>query len=126
MSISANDKARFCFTMARHTQASFSQCQRLLRLAATLHRFDVERCNRVETEAHKRKVERIQDAIQLICTDIETEMRRHEPQHGDVARRRAIVHPEFTWEPMACAVVLKTLDGYSDQAGEPKGIGVPA
>lgn len=148
MALSANDKARFCYDMARHTQATFAQCQRLLRLAATLHRFDVERCNRVETEAHRRKIARLQKQVWEVCAQIETSkpFREHclfpmssgpcnlpkvhpvhaVTQYSDAHRFTSSgVSPAFTQEPMACAIVLAVPDGYSDQI-EPKGIGVPA
>ncbi len=150
--VSGNDKARFCYDMARHTQATFAQCQKLLRLAATLHRFDVERCNRPETEAHKRKIVRLQTQVSQLAGEIHglTHMPGLTPRESNAsgymdsdrdwlegnrdwliplmesAASSETSKAAFTWEPMACALVLAVPDGYSDQTGEPKGIGVPA
>jgi len=101
------DKLIFIHAMARHTSASVRQCEALMRYAVTLNRYDVERCNREETEADKRKVERIQKRVVELCLEI-------------TGRR-----PLFTWEPMASPFITRARDGYSNSPGG-EGIAVPS
>ena len=112
MPISRKDHAQFYFYMSRHTQATPAQCERLLRYAATLHRLDVERCNRPETDADRRKVESIQGHVRGLCVGI----------NGIGCKRL----PHFTYEPMAPPFVIVVPDGFSNYHGDVRGIVCPA
>lgn len=122
MSATRKATALFYFQMARHTRATVAQCERLMRLAAGLHRLDVAACNELWTDAHEQKQGRLHSQVGKVCREIQAALvipSVHETKYQTVT-------PVFTYEPMACAVVIKVPDGYSDQVGEPKGIGVPA
>ena len=112
MPISRKDHAEFYFYMSRHTQATPAQCERLLRYAATLHRLDVERCNQPETDADRRKVERVQGHVWRVL--------------DDMSRQPNKVTPYFTFEPMAPPFVIVVPDGFSNYHGDVRGIVCPA
>lgn len=118
-------KCEFYFHMARHTRATPSQVQRLLRYAATLQRLAEMDCNAGLAPSFERKRDRIQDKVYGICREIEDAHRSTETKHGDVARPRAMCTPVFSGDPCGCVLKIRVPDGFSDSMGG-EGICVPA
>ena|SRR5215469_6686462 len=114
----SRDKQEFCYLMAKHSDATFADCLRLMRLAGTHHRIAEHHCNGDcpythdpdaagrETEDLCRKQQRIETDISMIVHAI-----------------GALVH--FSGDPRGATVKLKVPDGYTNDFGG-EGICVPS
>lgn len=122
---STKAKLEFVWAMARNTKATVRQCEALMRYAGTLQRLAEHECNEPWTEADELKRGRIQDKVYLITRELEDAARAEEPQHGDVARRRAICSPVFSNDPRGAVLKIRVPSGWSDSFGG-DGICVPA
>jgi hypothetical protein len=102
---STKDKLEFVYAMAKHSNATVHDCQRLMRYAETYQRIAVEECNRALTEKEIRKQENVGMDIIAICAELEIE---------------AILGGD----PRGCTVKIAVPDGYTNDMGR-EGICVP-
>ena len=103
---STKEKLEFVFAMARHTNVTFRDCQRIMRYAATIQRLAETACNRELTKAEILRDEKSQMDIIAICAPSDVEAK-------------------FSGDPRGCVVKLKVSDGYTNDWGR-EGICVPA
>ena len=61
------DKMEFAYLMAKHSQATQGQIQRLMRYGSTMNRLAEKQCNEPWTDADQAKRDRIKTAIRKIC-----------------------------------------------------------
>jgi len=103
--VGAKDKMEFVYAMAKHSNASLADCQRLLRYGASLGRFAENACNRelTEKEIYKNKVVKTHVCVILDSIDCK---------------------PVFSGDPRGCVLKIAVPDGYSNSWGG-EGICVP-
>ena len=104
--MASKEKMEFVFIMAKHSEATLHDLQRLLRFAATHQRICTDECNRELSEREQAKKIRVQRKILALCTSAKVEAR-------------------FSGDPRGCTVKLRLPDGtYNNWDGET--VGVPA
>jgi hypothetical protein len=99
------DKMEFAYLMAKHSDATQSQLQRLMRYGATLNRLATEQCNREWTDADTKKRYSVIMAVRKLCAEF-----------GGV--------PKFQNDPRGCCLKLAVPDGFTNDWGR-EGIVVP-
>jgi len=97
----------FTYLMAKHSSATITHCQRLLRLAATHQRLMVQQCNGPWGEQEERRVKRLRDAIQKLTTEFDA------------------AGVNFGGDPRGATVKIRMADGYTNDWGR-EGVCVPA
>lgn len=65
--MATREKLEFVFAMAKHSNATLHDCQRIMRYAVTYHRFAEECCNRELSIAERDKWGRVQFRIMDLC-----------------------------------------------------------
>ena len=105
--VSAKAKLEFVFAMARHSQATLHDCQRIMRYAATLQRLAETACNRELTKAEQRKQKTVKYRLSAIAS----------------ARLGCVV--KCHGDPRGSVVKIAVPDGYTNDWGQ-EGICVPA
>lgn len=73
MSATTRDKMEFVYACAKHSRLTLSDCQRILRYAATIQRLAETACNRELTKAEILKDEAMMAHIIEICAPIDIE-----------------------------------------------------
>ncbi len=104
--MSTREKLEFVYLMAKHSKASLSDCQRLMRFAATHQRICTDECNREISNGEQAKKIRVQRKIVALCAGFN-------------------VKPKFSGDPRGCTVKLQVPDGHTNDWGR-EGIAVPA
>lgn len=112
--ITTKDKLEFVYQMARHSQASLSDLQRIMRLAGTLQRIAEEHCNEPVCRYGKHS----EDGECAKQDNLEKKLLQLCLQNGMSAR--------FQRNPRrGCVVKIAVPDGYTNDMGR-EGICVPA
>lgn len=105
MSATTRDKLEFVYAMAKHTDASIGDLQRLMRYASTHQRLVTGDCNRGLTPAEVAKqfhvCKRITDLVNSVKCGV-----------------------VFSGDPRGCTVKVVVADGYTNDMGR-EGICVP-
>lgn len=104
--VTTKEKMEFIYVMAKHSELTLAECQRVLRLAATVQRLAETACNRELTKREILKDENVQARIMQIVT----------PKDIDVG---------FSGDPRGCTVKLRLPDGYYNN-WDGESVGVPA
>ena len=104
--LSTKDKLEFVYAMAKHSNATSHDCQRLMRYASTCQRLAETACNRELTRREILKDERCMAEIIAILASIDCEAK-------------------FSGDPRGCVVKIQVPDGYTNDWGR-EGICIPA
>jgi hypothetical protein len=103
--VPTKDKLEFVFAMAKHSDATLYDCQRLMRYGATFGQLCETACNRKLTEKESAKQDRIAHKIMDLVNSIQAGV-------------------TFQHNPRGNTVKIVTRDGYTNDWGR-EGICVP-
>ena len=98
-------KMEFTFTLAKHSDATYSQIKRLLRYGSTHGSLQERDCNYGLSDVERGKRDRIQRKIELLCKEFDAS-------------------PVFSGDPRGNTVKIRVIDGFTNDWGR-EGICVP-
>jgi hypothetical protein len=102
---STKDKMEFAYLMAKHSKATQSDIQRLMRYGSTYSRFATDACNRQLTTREEQRWHSIRGKINILCNTFDASVK-------------------FQNDPRGCTVKIVVPDGYTNDWGR-EGICVP-